>query len=227
MTARKDFLWNKPYFFNLLYSFSLFGSSPSKPIQNLYPLLLTTKAVIKLQKKILANPAYQPVLSQLQEEITLIKQSETPLLIDEEPESSYLTQALEQLKEIAIDYTFIDLNRDGQKELLIGNPQKILAIYYLNQENQAVIALSAGRISQQREPRSLAIYEDGTIVIKYFTGQETTVQADSYRITNQNLLPVKNITYRLSDTTEPATLLGLDQVASIDTSSLFWYSFDE
>ena len=208
--------------FYLLYSFSLFGSSPSKPIQNLYPLLLTTKAVIKLQKKILANPAYQPVLSQLQEEITLIKQSETPLLTDEDPESSYLTQALEQLKEIAID-----LNRDGQKELLIGNPQKILAIYYLNQENQAVIALSAGRISQQRERRSLAIYEDGTIVIKYFTGQETTVQADSYRITNQNLLPVKNITYRLSDTTEPATLLGLDQVASIDTSSLFWHSFDE
>lgn len=170
--------------------------------------------------------AYRPTIEQMQEAITVSKKKEIPTFDNQDSQSHYLAQTLQNLQGMAIDYTITDLNKDGQEELLIGKHQKILAIYYLNKNQRPILAVSAGKHQDNDEHRIINVCEDGTIILKHFTGQSTTVQASSYRIENHDLISLKTISYDLSNTTDPASLLGLEHLTNLDSSSLTWHPFN-
>jgi len=83
-----------------------------------------------------------------------------------------------------IQYSFADINKDGKDELLIGSPERVHAIYYLNNTDQPVFAISAGTYAKGGYLSDMKIYSDGTIYCQQFQRMRPEAKAETYEIKN-------------------------------------------
>lgn len=125
-----------------------------------------------------------------------------------------------------ISYAFVDINKDKQDELLIGNAEYLCAIYYLQDGKAPSIVKGAGVASRGGSRAVLQVYEDGRIYYTSFQALRPEAQASTYQIVDGQLKELQTIDYRIAETKDVTGLLGLAETKQLDLSQANWQSFD-
>ena len=102
-----------------------------------------------------------------------------------------------------VQYSYVDINDDGSAELLIGTPDSVHALYYLDNDDKPVFAKSAGTFAKGGYLSTMKFYKDGTF--------------------NQ----LQSVDFSMSETTDGASKVGLGDAQTLDLSSEDWYDFDD
>ncbi|MFR3849935.1 MAG: hypothetical protein ACLTYH_05655 [Streptococcus salivarius] len=65
-------------------------------------------------------------------------------------EEAYSTNTIFEANRVGekVQYSYVDINDDGSAELLIGTPDSVHALYYLDNDDKPVFAISAGTFAK-------------------------------------------------------------------------------
>ena len=124
-----------------------------------------------------------------------------------------------------IQYSFADINKDGKDELLIGSPEKVHAIYYLNNTDQPVFAISAGTSAKGGYLTDMKIYSDGTIYCQQFQRMRPEAKAETYEIKNGAFNQTQSVDFSMADTKDGTSLVGLSGASLFELGS--WKDFSD
>ena len=119
-------------------------------------------------------------------------------------------------------HAYYDVNKDGIDELLLGDSEYLLAVYYLH-DQQPEIIYGAGVASAGGQRKSVSIYQDGTIVGLEFYSYKPDGIASFYKIEDKSKqvqkLEEREFTVAgAADSDE----LGLKDKPSVDLKQLNW-----
>ena len=124
-----------------------------------------------------------------------------------------------------IQYSFADINKDGKYELLIGSPERVHAIYYLNNTDQPVFAISAGTYAKGGYLSDMKIYSDGTIYCQQFQRMRPEAKAETYEIKNGAFNQTQSVDFSMADTKDGTSLVGLNGASLFELGQESWKDF--
>mgnify|MGYP006974989646 FL=1 len=124
-----------------------------------------------------------------------------------------------------IQYSFADINKDGKDELLIGSPERVHAIYYLNNTDQPVFAISAGTYAKGGYLSDMKIYSDGTIYCQQFQRMRPEAKAETYEIKNGAFNQTQSVDFSMADTKDGTSLVGLNGASLFELGQESWKDF--
>ncbi len=119
-----------------------------------------------------------------------------------------------------LSYFYIDLDKDGRDELLIGNGQTVSAIYYLKGQqpellHTAFVASSGGSRS------GFQIFEDGSVIYASFSSLKPEVDLIHYKFQKGKLETVNKIQIKNGDGQKPEKALGIT-AKELDQAKFGW-----
>lgn len=126
-----------------------------------------------------------------------------------------------------IQYSFADINKDGKDELLIGSPERVHAIYYLNNTDQPVFAISAGTYAKGGYLSDMKIYSDGTIYCQQFQRMRPEAKAETYEIKNGAFNQTQSVDFSMADTKDGTSLVGLNGASLFELGQESWKDFSD
>ena len=126
-----------------------------------------------------------------------------------------------------IQYSFADINKDGKDELLIGSPEKVHVIYYLNNTDQPVFAISAGTSAKGGYLTDMKIYSDGTIYCQQFQRKRPEAKAETYEIKNGAFNQTQSVDFSMADTKDGTSLVGLSGASLFELGQESWKDFSD
>ena len=99
-------------------------------------------------------------------------------------EEAYATSTIFDAKRAGenVQYSYVDINDDGSAELLIGTPDSVHALYYLDNDDKPVFAKSAGTFAKGGYLSTMKFYKDGTIYCQLFQRMRPEAKAETYGI---------------------------------------------
>ena len=126
-----------------------------------------------------------------------------------------------------VQYSYVDINGDGSAELLIGTPDSVHALYYLDNDDKPVFAKSAGTFAKGGYLSTMKFYKDGTIYCQLFQRMRPEAKAETYEIKDGAFSQLQSVDFSMSDTTDGASKVGLGNAQTFDLSPEDWYDFDD
>lgn len=144
-------------------------------------------------------------------------------------DEAYATSTLFDAKRAGenVQYSYVDINDDGSAELLIGTPDSVHALYYLDNDDKPVFAKSAGTFAKGGYLSTMKFYKDGTIYCQLFQRMRPEAKAETYEIKDGAFSQLQSVDFSMSDTTDGASKVGLGNEQTLDLSSEDWYDFDD
>jgi len=126
-----------------------------------------------------------------------------------------------------VQYSYVDINDDGSAELLIGTPDSVHALYYLDNDDKPVFAISAGTFAKGGYLNTLHFYKNGIIYCQLFHRMKPEAKAETYEIKDGVFNQLQSVDFSMSETTDGASKVGLGNEQTLDLSSEVWYDFDD
>ena len=126
-----------------------------------------------------------------------------------------------------VQYSYVDINDDGSAELLIGTPNSVHALYYLDNDDKPVFAISAGTFAKGGYLNTLHFYKNGIIYCQLFHRMKPEAKAETYEIKDGVFNQLQSVDFSMSETTDGASKVGLGNEQTLDLSSEVWYDFDD
>ena len=126
-----------------------------------------------------------------------------------------------------VQYSYVDINDDGSAELLIGTPDSVHALYYLDNDDKPVFAKSAGTFAKGGYLSTMKFYKDGTIYCQLFQRMRPEAKAETYEIKDGAFNQLQSVDFSISETTDGASKVSLGDVQTLDLFSEDWYDFDD
>lgn len=119
-----------------------------------------------------------------------------------------------------LSYFYMDLDKDGRDELLIGNGQTVSAIYYLKGQkpellHTAFVASSGGSRS------GFQIFEDGSVIYASFSSLRPEVDLIHYKFQKGKVETVNQIQIKNGDGQKPEQALGIT-AKELDQAKFEW-----
>ena len=144
-------------------------------------------------------------------------------------EEAYATSTIFDAKRAGenVQYSYVDINDDGSAELLIGTPDSVHALYYLDNDDKPVFAKSAGTFAKGGYLSTMKFYKDGTIYCQLFQRMRPEAKAETYGIKDGAFNQLQSVDFSMSETTDGASKVGLGDAQTLDLSSEDWYDFDD
>ena len=144
-------------------------------------------------------------------------------------DEAYATSTLFDAKRAGenVQYSYVDINDDGSAELLIGTPDSVHALYYLDNDDKPVFAKSAGTFAKGGYLSTMKFYKDGTIYCQLFQRMRPEAKAETYEIKDGTFNQLQSVDFSMSETTDGASKVGLGDAQTLDLSSEDWYDFDD
>ena len=144
-------------------------------------------------------------------------------------DEAYATSTIFESKRAGenVQYSYVDINGDGSAELLIGTPDSVHALYYLDNDDKPVFAKSAGTFAKGGYLSTMKFYKDGTIYCQLFQRMRPEAKAETYEIKDGAFSQLQSVDFSMSDTTDGASKVGLGNAQTFDLSSEDWYDFDD
>ena len=144
-------------------------------------------------------------------------------------EEAYATSTIFDAKRAGenVQYSYVDINDDGSAEFLIGTPDSVHALYYLDNDDKPVFAISAGTFAQSGYLKTLHFYKNGIIYSQLFHRMKPEAKAETYEIKDGVFNQLQSVDFSMSETTDGASKVGLGNEQTLDLSSEDWYDFDD
>lgn len=144
-------------------------------------------------------------------------------------DEAYATSTLFDAKRAGenVQYSYVDINDDGSAELLLGTPDSVHALYYLDNDDKPVFAKSAGTFAKGGYLSTMKFYKDGTIYCQQFQRMRPEAKAETYEIKDGDFNQLQSVDFSMSETTDGASKVGLGNEQTLDLSSEDWYDFDD
>lgn len=144
-------------------------------------------------------------------------------------EEAYSTNTIFEANRVGekVQYSYVDINDDGSAELLIGTPDSVHALYYLDNDNKPVFAISAGTFAKGGYLNTLHFYKNGIIYSQLFHRMKPEAKAETYEIKDGVFNQLQSVDFSMSETTDGASKVGLGNEQTLDLSSEDWYDFDD
>ena len=157
-------------------------------------------------------------------------------------DASRLTEALKQVEatseeymlidnlghsgtSVDFQYAFVDLDKDGQDELLIGKQDYISAIYYLKNSQPTLLHVAyAAPVGGARS--SLTAYENGQVVFAAWQSSNTEVNLTLYKVEASVPNKQKETTIQMNDKKKIEDELGISSTA-LNLKNLKWEAIDK
>ena len=121
-------------------------------------------------------------------------------------------------------YSFEDLNRDGNDELLIGDGKTIAAVYYLK-DNQPTLLHVAYVASAGGYRSSLEVFDNGQIVYATWQSLNPEMELTLYSLGKGEAKEEKKATIQIGGDQTAEQALGIS-AKQLDLSKLDWKKFD-
>ena len=121
-------------------------------------------------------------------------------------------------------YSFEDLNRDGNDELLIGDGKTIAAVYYLK-DNQPTLLHVAYVASAGGYRSSLEVFDNGQIVYATWQSLNPEMELTLYSLGKGEAKEEKKATIQIGGKETAEQALGIS-AKKLDLSKLDWKKFD-
>ena len=121
-------------------------------------------------------------------------------------------------------YSFEDLNRDGNDELLIGDGKTIAAVYYLK-DNQPTLLHVAYVASAGGYRSSLEVFDSGQIVYATWQSLNPDQELTLYSLGKGEAKEEKKATIQIGGNQKAEQALGIS-AKKLDLSKLDWKKFD-
>ena len=144
-------------------------------------------------------------------------------------EEAYSTNTIFEANRVGekVQYSYVDINDDGSAELLIGTPDSVHALYYLDNDDKPVFAKSAGAFAKGGYLSTMKFYKDGTIYCQQFQRMRPEAKAETYEIKDGAFNHLQwhicqNVIY-----IGKCRKVGLGDAQTFDLSSEDWYDFDD
>lgn len=209
---------------------SLVACAPKRYERQSKPKTATSSAV-KKEKKDTGQKNYQEVLDRYKAYAVAINAKDQTALQNElkkieatSEEYAYVfnLQTLGSTNEW--QYTFEDLNRDGNDELLIGDGKTIAAVYYLK-DNQPTLLHVAYVASAGGYRASLDIFDNGQIVYATWQSINPEQELTLYSLGKGEAKEEKKATIQIGGKETAEQALGIS-AKKLDLSKLNWKTFD-
>lgn len=110
---------------------------------------------------------------------------------------------------------------------MIGTPDSVHALYYLDNDDKPVFAKSAGTFAKGGYLSTMKFYKDGTIYCQLFQRMRPEAKAETYEIKDAAFNQLQSVDFSMSETTDGASKVGLGDAQTLDLSVEDWYDFDE
>ena len=126
---------------------------------------------------------------------------------------------------VDFQYAFVDLDKDGQDELLIGKQDYISAIYYLKNSQPTLLHVAyAASVGGARS--SLTAYENGQVVFAAWQSSNPEVNLALYKVEASFPNKQKETTIQMNDKKKIEEELGISSTA-LNLKKLKWESIDK
>ena len=120
-------------------------------------------------------------------------------------------------------YALLDLNKDGQDELLIGDEKFVSAIYYL--ENQKPNLLHTAYVASAGGFRSsLVIYENGQVRYADWQSTRPEMNLSLYAFDKDGVQKIKEGIFQIGSDQKPEQILGISS-NELDLAKFEWKEF--
>ena len=117
-------------------------------------------------------------------------------------------------------YALVDLNKDGQDELLIGNEEFVSAIYYL--ENKQPKLLHTAYVASAGGFRSsLVIYENGQVIYADWQSTRPEMNLSLYVFNKDGVQKIKEGTLQIGGNQKPEQVLEISS-NEVDLAKFDW-----
>ena len=117
-------------------------------------------------------------------------------------------------------YALVDLNKDGQDELLIGNEEFVSAIYYL--ENKQPKLLHTAYVASAGGFRSsLVIYENGQVIYVDWQSTRPEMNLSLYAFNKDGVQKIKEGTLQIGGNQKPEQVLEISS-NEVDLAKFDW-----
>ena len=117
-------------------------------------------------------------------------------------------------------YALVDLNKDGQAELLIGDEKFVSAIYYL--ENQKPKLLHTAYVASAGGFRSsLVIYENGQVIYADWQSTRPEMNLSLYAFNKDGVQKIKEGTLQIGGNQKPEQVLEISS-NEVDLAKFDW-----
>lgn len=126
-------------------------------------------------------------------------------------EEAYSTNTIFEANRVGekVQYSYVDINDDGSAELLIGTPDSVHALYYLDNDDKPVFAISAGTFAKGGYLNTLHFYKNGIIYCQLFHRMKPEAKAETYEIKDGVFNQLQSVDFSMSETTDGASKVGL------------------
>jgi len=190
-----------------------------------------TSSTVKKEKKDTGQKYYQEVLERYKAYAAAINAKDQTALQNElkkieatSEEYAYVfnLQTLGSTNEW--QYSFEDLNRDGNDELLIGDGKTIAAVYYLK-DNQPTLLHVAYVASAGGYRSSLEVFDSGQIVYATWQSLNPDQELTLYSLGKGEAKEEKKATIQIGGNQKAEQALGIS-AKKLDLSKLEWKTFD-
>ena len=126
---------------------------------------------------------------------------------------------------VDFQYAFVDLDKDGQDELLIGKQDYISAIYYLKNSQPTLLHVAyAASVGGARS--SLTAYENGQVVFAAWQSSNPEVNLTLYKVEASVPNKQKETTIQMNDKKKIEEELGVSSTA-LNLKNLKWEAIDK
>lgn len=198
----------------------------------------TTSSVNKVsEKKVTTNhptgqEAYQSVLDRYRAYSTAIEAGdrttlETALkqIESTSDEYSYIFNLQTLGTKATLSYVFMDLDKDGKDELVLGDGQSVSAIYYL--KNQKPTLLHTAFVASAGGFRSsLQLFDDGSVIYATFSSLNPEMDLTHYKFQKGGLEVLKEAQIRIGANQKAEQVLGIS-AKELDPSRFKWKELGE
>ena len=117
-------------------------------------------------------------------------------------------------------YALVDLNKDGQDELLIGDEKFVSAIYYL--ENKQPKLLHTAYVASAGGFRSsLVIYENGQVIYADWQSTRPEMNLSLYAFNKDGMQKIKEGTLQIGGNQKPEQVLEISS-NEVDLAKFDW-----
>ena len=117
-------------------------------------------------------------------------------------------------------YALVDLNKDGQDELLIGDEKFVSAIYYL--ENKQPKLLHTAYVASAGGFRSsLVIYENGQVIYADWQSTRPEMNLSLYAFNKDGVQKIKEGTLQIGGNQKPEQVLEISS-NEVDLAKFDW-----
>lgn len=124
-----------------------------------------------------------------------------------------------------LSYVFMDLDKDGKDELVLGDGQSVSAIYYL--KNQKPTLLHTAFVASAGGFRSsLQLFDDGSVIYATFSSLNPEMDLAHYKFQKGGLEVLKEAQIRIGANQKAEQVLGIS-AKELDLSRFKWKELGE